>query len=235
MLLAAKTYFSGTDFLPSYIWDKVRAAEAELERTLRVYFEPVVMMPEGYTADEITALGSARWAEEPAYDFSPDMFRGESWGYIVTKHRPIISVSSIKFSYPTPTTLVFDVPAPWIRIDKKYGHIRLVPTGTPFYAPLNAYIMSAVGGGRTIPHMIRISYTAGLSNALTDYPDLADVIKRFAVLKIIEDTFPAQSGSISADGLSQSMSVDMDKYQTSIDRTIDRLRSSIHGIQMVTL
>ena len=112
---------------------------------------------------------------------------------------------------------------------------RLVPTGTPFYAPLNAYIMSAVGGGRTIPHMIRITYTSGLSNALTNYPDLVDAIKRLAVLKIIEDTFPAQSGSISADGLSQSLSIDTDKYQTSIDRVVDRLRSSIHGVQMIAL
>ena len=56
---------------------------------------------------------------------------------------------------------------------------------------------------------------------------------------IITDAFLPQSGSISADGLSQSLSVDVAKYYESIDLAIDGpkgghggLMSAIHGIRL---
>src|SRR3546814_15149872 len=80
--------------------------------------------------------------------------------------------------------------------------------------------MQALGGGRTIPFMIQLTYVAGLANAARDYPDLLDVIKKKAVLKIVQDRYLPQSGSISADGLSQSVSVQMDQYQDVIDHAL---------------
>jgi hypothetical protein len=59
------------------------------------------------------------------------------------------------------------------------------------------------------------------------------------VLKVIDDGFLPQSGSISADGLSQSLSVDMDKYHDAIGRTLNGgkgsnggLMTAIHGIRV---
>jgi hypothetical protein len=55
------------------------------------------------------------------------------------------------------------------------------------------------------------------------------------VLSIMSDAFTEQSGSISADGLSQSFSADLDKFKGSIDGELDTLRQSIHGIRMAVL
>jgi len=65
-----------------------------------------------------------------------------------------------------------------------------------------------------------------------------DAVLKKAALKILEDAFLPQSGSISADGLSQSMSVDMDKYHDAIDRILNGgkgsnggLMTAIHGVR----
>ena len=58
------------------------------------------------------------------------------------------------------------------------------------------------------------------------------------MLKIVADAFLPQSGSISADGLSQSLSVDMSKYSEFIDEALNGphgsnggLMTKIHGIR----
>jgi len=226
----SQLYSPGNTLSDSYIFGKVLAAEADAARELRVFLEPTEVLPEGTEQSVMDALDAEDppkpWVEEPAYDFSPEMFQGEKWGYIVTRQHPIITVTSVIFAYPIATNTVFSVPSNWIRVDKKYGHIRLVPTGTPFYAPLNAYIMSAVGGGRTIPHMLRVRYTAGLSDVSTKWPDLLDLIKKMAVLRILGDQFVPQSGSISADVL---------KYKEHVDKQLEALRQAIHGQRMIVL
>lgn len=237
LIVAGRTYLAG--FAPSddYIWSKILAAEKEAARRLRVFLEPTLVLPYGHDPSEQPTDGTP-WAEEPAYDYDPDFFRNERWGYIVTRQHPIVAVHKIEFAYPAPTASILKVPDDWVRPDKKYGHIRLVPSAQAFMAPLGAYIMQALGGGRTIPHMIRVTYTAGLSNIETEYPDLIDLIKKMAVLKIIQDAFMPSSGSISADGLSRSLSVDMEKYQEMISYYLDGpkgsnggLMADIHGIR----
>ena len=88
------------------------------------------------------------------------------------------------------------------------------------------------------PDMVQLSYTAGLANAAQDYPELIDVVKKKAVLSVLADSFVPQSGSISADGLSQSMSMDLGKYSEAIDEIIHGpkgsnggLMTKIHGIR----
>jgi hypothetical protein len=55
----------------------------------------------------------------------------------------------------------------------------------------------------------------------------------------VEDAFVPQSGSISADGLSQSLSVDVSKYHDAVDAILNGppnsnggLMTRIHGIRM---
>jgi hypothetical protein len=101
--------------------------------------------------------------------------------------------------------------------------------------------MFNLSAGRTIPSMVHLTYTAGLTDVSTKYPELIDAIKKKAVLKIIGDAFFPQSGSISADGLSESMSVDIDKYAASIDQILNGssgsnggLMAAIHGVRMMS-
>lgn len=243
LVVVGGTYLPDIELSDDYIYNKLLAAEASIARQLRVFIEPTEIIPAGYRQQEIDDLPpDTRWEEEPPYDYDPDFFMGERWGYIVTRQSPIIAVSYIEFVYPAPTNSIFRLPDDWIRLDKKYGHIRLVPASQAFSAPLGAFLMQAIGGGRTIPHMIRVRYTTGLGKDLDEikakWPDLIDVIKRQAVLSIIKDAFLPASGSISADGLSQTISVDAAKYQELIDHALfgpkgsnGGLQAAIHGVR----
>lgn len=238
LVLAAQHNFGGTELSSDYIWSKLIAAEAEVARTLRVKLQPTAFFPTTPTQDQIDALDGMPWEEDPAYDYDPEMFQGEMWGFIVTNHKPIISVQSLEYVYPAPAQLSYEIPSDWLRMDKKAGQVRIVPS-TIASVPVSGYLLQIMGGSRLIPHMMQLTYVAGLANAVRDFPDLVDVVKKLAVLKIIEDSYLPQSGSISADGLSQSMSVDMSKYQDSIDRTLNGpkganggLMAAIHGVRL---
>jgi len=227
----AQTYAAGREFHDDYLWAKLCAAEAELEHRLRVFFSPVDIIPQGYVE---TPAPTGRWIEEPGYDYSPDLFSGDRWGLIETRQKPIISVTRLWFAYPTlGLGSAFTVPNDWLRIDKKYGRINLVATSSVMMMPLNSYILSVLGAGRMVPLMLQIRYRAGLSDAATTYPDLTDLIQRMAMLSLMDDLFLPGSGSISADGLSQSLSVDRARYQEAIDSRVDRLMQAIHGQRLV--
>ena len=233
LLQVVETYAPGTIFSDDYLWDKLRVAEAEAERRLRVPFSPVEIIPQGSNEDT-DALDAAgiRWIEEPGYDFDPDLFKGETWGLIETRQRPIIRIDAIQFAWPAPGMgSAFTVPRSWLRIDKKYGRLNLVPTQNLLMLPLNTFILSALSGGRNVPLMMQIRYAAGLKNTAQDYPDLVDLVSRMAVLSLLADLFLPQSGSISADGLSQSMSLDLDKYRQGVEDRLEALRQAFHGVR----
>lgn len=237
LMLAGQTYLQGASFDDDYLFDKLRSAELYAQHSLRCYLAPTIIVPDDAPQSEIDALEAqgVRFAQEAAYDYNYDFFTGEKWGYIVTKSKPIISVQSLRLSYPTPNQQVFDIPKEWIRADRKYGHIRLVPNAMSFTTPVAAFLLNSISGGRTIPFMIQLRYTAGIKDVRAEYPELVTAIKRLAVLNVLKDSFTPQSGSISADGLSQSVSADMDKYQDSIDKIIDGVRDEIHGVRFTVI
>ena len=92
-----------------------------------------------------------------------------------------------------------------------------------------------MAGGRVIPAMIRVRYVAGLKNVARDFPDLVDVVKKMAILRILQTAFLPQSGTISADGLSQSTSLDIQKWHDGVDDALDVLMQAIHGPRMTVL
>lgn len=237
LALLGNTYFDADALSDDYIYSKVLAAEAEVARQLRVFLQPTQIIPDDAPQSELDEAedGDMPYATEPAYDYDPQFFWGERWGYIVTQYKPLQSVESIRFSYPAPTNQIFDIPQDWIRMDRRYGHIRLVPASKAFSAPLSSFLMQALGGGRTIPMMIRIRYVAGLKDVFADWPELIDLIFKMAVLKLIQDAFVPQSGSISADGLSESLGMDLDKYSDSLNHKMDDLRDAIHGVRYTVL
>ncbi len=200
LTMAAAGALPSVQISDDYIWDKLLAAEAELARELRVYLQPTKIIPDDAPQAEVDALVASGqpWAQEPAYDYESSFFRGQKWGYLLANSRPIVSVESFRFVYPTNLQQVFDIPSDWIRLDKHAGHVRLVPTSTSFAAPLAAFALQVMGGGGIIPFMLQLRYTAGLTNAAQRWPDLVDVAKKKAVLSIIQDSYLPQSGSISA-------------------------------------
>lgn len=239
LLLAMQSYAPDVTLSDAYLLQQIQASEADIARRLKALLEPTTIFPYEPTEAEIEALDDAPYEEEPGYDYDPEFFRAERWGYIVTRHKPIIGVDFVRMSYPNPTAAFYTIPADWLRLDKKYGHIRMVPASSAFTAPLGAFIMQALSGGSSIPSMIQVKYRAGIQNAKTDpkWADLIDVILKQAVLNIIEGSYLPQSGSISADGLSQSTSFDVQKYRETIDYKLfgpkgsnGGLWTSIHGI-----
>lgn len=236
LVLSGSLYFNAADLTDDYIYNKVLSAEADAARRLRVFLEPTTVFAGEPSADEIASVGTAPWIEEAGYDYEPELWNAEDWGYLVLRNKLVSRIVSLEFVYPSPAAGSFKFPDTWMRLDKKAGHIRFVPAGaTMQVGALSAMILSMMAGGRTVPQMIKARYIAGMSNAAKDYPDLIDLIKRMAVLRIINDAFVPQSGSISADGLSQSFSTDIDKLAAGVDAQIEALRTSIHGIRCMVL
>lgn len=243
LVLASRSVLPPTALSDDYLWDKLRAAESEIAHELRVPLAPTTFLPLQPTDEEIAALDGKPWGIDPGYDYSPEAFGyNDKWGMIKLRNKPLKSVSRVRFAYPGGQGSSYDLPLDWLRMDKKYGTIQFVPSSTAFVAPLNAFVMQAIGNGRTIPLAIQISYVAGLENVAATFPELLDVVLKKAVIKIMEDALLPQSGSISADGLSQSMSVDMDKYHDAIDRIINGgkgsnggLMTAIHGVRIGVL
>lgn len=241
LLLLANSILPGLTVTDDYIWDKLVAAEAHIAHSLRVPLCPTHFFPRQPTADEIAALAGQPWAIDPSYDYNPHDYDGDKWGLIATRQKPIQSVIGMRFVYPTPQTTIVQVPHDWIRMDGKYGQIQLVPTGAPYPTLLGGLFLSHFSGGKTLPFTVDLEYVAGLTNVERDYPDLIDAVLKLATVKIIEDAFMPQSGSISADGLSQSLSVDVSKYHDSIERILNGadgnggLMARIHGIRMLVV
>ena len=242
LMLAATASMPSVALSDDYLWEKLRSAESDIGHTLRVPLGPTTFFPDQPTQDQIDALNGGAWAIDPGYDYEPQSFSSDKWGMIKLRNKPLISVSRIRFAYPGGTGSSYELPVDWVGMDRKTGTIQFVPTNTAFAAPLNAFVMQAMGAGRTIPLAVQVSYVAGLLNAASDFPELLDAVMKTAVLKILEDAFLPQSGSISADGLSQSMSVDMDKHHDSVDRILNGgkgsnggLMTAIHGIRVGVL
>lgn len=243
IMMARKSHLGNAQLHPDYLWGKLMSAEAEVSRRLRVKLQPTAFFPEQPSEAELAALPAGMpWEIDPAYDYDPEFFSADMWGFVITRERPVVSVSSMRFAYPAPAHTLYEIPHEWIRVDQRAGHIRVVPYTQTFAAPLGIIILQAVSAGRSIPFMVQLRYIAGLTDVATNYPEVIDVIKKTAVLRIIEDSFSPQSGSISGDGLSQSVSVDLDKYEELIDRAIHGakgtnggLMAAIHGIRLGVL
>lgn len=238
LMAAAAGVLQDVKVSDDYLWEKIRAAESELSHTLRVPLVPTRFFPNQPTQEELDALEGMAWQVEVGADYDPTMWERDKWGYLVTRQRPIISIDRMRFVYPTQNMGYFDIPIEWLTFDARYGHIRIVPSSSAVLTSMSGFVMTNLAQGRVIPSMIQYVYTAGLTDVETTYPELLDCIKKMAVLKVVADAFFPQSGSISADGLSESISVDLEKYHDSVNMIINGpkgsnggLMSRIHGIR----
>lgn len=233
-------YMSGVD-MPSDadLLKLLQSAEAAIARDLKVFLEPTVIFPYEPSTEEIAALDGQAWVEEPGYDYDACFFQGDRWGYMILRQRPTISIEYIRFAYPTAAQVFYDIPTSWMRIDKKPSHVNLIPNTSVFSAPLNAFMLQAIGGGTRIPFMIQVKYVAGLKDVKSDprWADLVNVIFKKAAGMALEGLYLPSSGSISADGMSQSLSFDGSKYRELINETLfgpkganGGLYTAIHGL-----
>lgn len=211
------------------IWAKLVAAESQLSGLLGVPLCPTEFFSHQPTDEEVLSLNGGPYQVEPGYDLSPDVFSTAVRGSLALRAAPVIEIKSVDIVYPSMNTAAFSVPLDWIKLDKKYGHIKVFPKTQSVNAPLSIFAVQAIGSGITVPHMIRIRYVAGIDSSNSAYPEIIDLVLRMAVLRMMHDSFIPQSGSISADGLSQSSSMDVGKLQDSCDADIKSLRDRIHG------
>jgi hypothetical protein len=237
LLSIARRYFPRITLTDDYIWFKLLAAEKDLERRLRVFFEPRMMLPIfSSDAERATYTGANPPVPvelEPGYDYTPDIFSGPRWGLIEVRKPPIISITSISFTYPTPSDTLYTFPSDWIRPDLKYGVINLVPSQTAVQGvTLNAFVLAAFSGGLTVPLTLQIRYMSGLQDTRNQFPDLVDLVYKAAVLSILEDQYLPSSGSTSGDGLSQSISFEYDKYSEIIEKKVGKLKRAFTGVMM---
>lgn len=216
----------------------INSAIGAAKRAIRVPLVPTHFIPEGDQTIVDSLPENTVWEEEPGYDFEGDMFVGRRWGAMMLRHRPVIEIKKMVFSYPyNQDQLLFEVPQDWIKIDKKYAHLNLVPATGLFLAPLSAYIMQMMGG-HGIPHMVHIHYVAGLKDIHADYPDLVDAIYKLAVVKLMLGILPSASTSINTDGFSQSDSFGGDtieRYSKMTHETFARIRDSLYGIRLLVV
>lgn len=232
------------DVSDDYVWSKILAAEAEVQHLLRVPLSPTRFFVSAPSQDQIDALGGQRYGVDPGYSYTSDFFYSERWGFIRLRNKPLVSINSILVRFPGASGpgSFFTIPPEWIKIDAKYADLQFIPTASNGSIPLNVFMMQALGLGRSVPFAIEIDYVAGLTDIPTKFPDLLDVAQKMAVLSILEDKFQPQSGSLSADGLSQSVSQDMDKHRELVHSRLfgpkgsnGGLHAAIHGIRVGAL
>lgn len=216
-------------FSNDVLWAKILAAEVELAGLLQVPLEPTEIFPSKPTAAELLALDGRPYMVEVGYDMPPDFFASGMWGALQLRQRPVLAVTGLSFVYPSLSTSVFNVPLDWIRLDAKYGQIRLFPTGQVVTAPLSIFVLQAMGQGTNVPHMIRVRYRAGIDASLPEFADVRELVLHGAGLRILQDLHVPQSSSVSADGLSQSESLDVSKgYEDWLAR-VESVRQRICG------
>lgn len=229
LIHAAETYLGGQFPSPATLWRKLQAAEADMARKLGVPLEPTVIFPDEPTEAEVEALNGKPYQVEPGYDLPPDFFRPPQFGALMLRVRPVIAIESIKLVFPSMETSVFTVPDNWIQLDKKFGQVQIIPGPGAMYGSLGMFALSAMQSGSSVPHMVRVKYRAGIDATKPENADVYDLVMQAAVLRCLQDAFPASSGSISADGLSQSISADIGKLQGEFDDRVYALKQKLTG------
>lgn len=195
------------------IEQKIRAAEDFYEEDLQTFFNPTKVRSEAQ--DRGLVLGTDYDVTEPAYDYEPEFFEADNWGYQQVNYRPVRSFDAMFIAFPGfGATGKFNIPMDWLRKDYKFGRIRLLPMrGPTAVMMLGSFTLSVASANRVVPQVVFIDYTAGLCQAelRKNYNHLLEGIRLRTMLLLygILDNVRrggATSASLSEDGLSRSQS-----------------------------
>lgn len=204
----------------SVVRQAINDATALYETELQIFLRPTRCVAE----PAARGLAADAWdVEVPALDYERDMFAEERWGFVELDYRPVISVERFAFSWPgTAQPNAYVVPPTWIRLDKRRGSFRIVPTtGGGVLASFNGWVMSVLAGGRGIPQSMYVDFTTGFAEAEVRAAvengrgSLAILIRGLRIMATLL-LFPmltnvrtggTQSASLGMDGLSRSQSL----------------------------
>lgn len=214
-----------------YLWELMVEAESDMQRDLGVFLQPTALFPvKPPTTDQLAAIGNKPWRVEPGYDCPPNFFSVAQWGSTQLRQKLLISVEDVRVVYPTETGPSFTIPPSWVLIDPRGSILQIVPgaSGT-LSAPLSVFMMQALSAGYSVPHMLRVQYTAGLTPDHELFPAVRGLALRSAAVRLLLNSYIPQSGSVSADGLSQSNSMDVSKFQDAIEAEVASLRERLCG------
>jgi hypothetical protein len=228
------------DWSQSFLLNKLRAAENELQGSLGCFYKPTRIVCEPGPA---LVRGKDYDVAEAAYDYSSDFYVGESWGAIRLRHYPVRSspTPTVTFAYPNVDHRIFTVPSTWIRLNPQFGGIRLVPDSVSIVASFSAFILSIFSGGRGIPQSIFVTYTAGFDDAdepedLQDqHQDFLELTKQLAVLNMIDDAYVPGSMTNSTDGISQTFSYQVKEFRTGYDKKFNNFMNRIKGVRFIAV
>ena len=207
----------------AHIARKLFAAEDFYERTLQVKFgETRVFSNPRLRAQSIdpfvkvSDFDETADVEEAAYDYERGLFEEARWAQVRLGHKPVKAITKAFFWYPgTAIGASWNIPLDWPRVDYRKGIVELVPaTGAMLQLlSVNAYVLSSIAAGRSIPQSIFIDYTTGLSQALlaAQHQDLIEGVRLRTLLLLFGILVTTRNqgqtgGSLSLDGLSHSRS-----------------------------
>jgi len=163
----------------------------------------------------ITDFDELKDISEPAYDYNTHLWENERWALIQLSRGPIRSIQQVTFTWPG-AFKVWQVPADWVRPDRRYAVIQIAPTSGPaVLMSFTSYILGVLSGGRGLPQALIIDYTVGFTPDLlaARHQDLLQAVRWFAalnlfgVLSVVASPLGATSSSLSLDGLSRSRSL----------------------------
>lgn len=238
-LPALMSGYGKLNFTDQFIWGRLMAAESKISRALRVPLQPTEFFATPPAEPEIAALNGAPWAIDPPYDLDQQDVQFRGIRFLRLRMLPVIDVHSVAMVYPGQSRPIFTIPPDWIKLEREHGHLQIVPIGSQFgyYGiPSAGIALATMVGGSTMPHVFHIRYRAGIENILESFPDLLDIALRQASIGALKARFMPQSGSISADGLSQSYSApDFGALQDQIDDELNDIRTSIVGVRFTVL
>lgn len=237
-LPALMSGYGKLSFTDQFIWARLQAAESHIAHTLRVPLRPTTFFPRNPSAEQIAALAGEPWAIDPGYELDPHDVQFGGVRTLKLRQVPVIEVASVEMVYPGQALPVFSMPPGWLKLDAKYGQLQIVPIGSQFgiAIPSAGLVLATMSGGAVMPQVFHVTYRAGIQNIVAAYPDLMDVALRLAALGALKARAMPQSGSISADGLSQSYSApDFGALHDQIDDELADIRASIVGVRFGVL
>lgn len=155
-----------------------------------------------------------RYSERQPYDAPAQ----QSYGYMVTRHRPGYSVESLSIASSDGQS-VLDIPLAWVETGYIHmGQINLMPfavtsnSGTviPTGSPMGTGLMPQLFRYNWVPSLWKIEYTTGFPDGKLPgvVNELIGVVAAMEILSMLASTYAqVNSASLGIDGLSQSQSL----------------------------
>lgn len=124
--------------------------------------------------------------DEPAYNYPDYFFNYSTWGQFTLNYRPIINIERLAFAFPG-TRPLYTPPKNWLRIDRKYGTVQIVPSsGEVLVSVLAGFILRIAGGARGVPQSIFVDYTIGFlpGELEQNHQDLIEGVKLRTIMNL---------------------------------------------------